>query len=74
SFNEARNIIDRYDDARVFFELRVNAPDIHEELWGTSDVVILAGDILHIVDFKFGRLPVHAKDNPQLKIYAYAAL
>ncbi|MDT9120983.1 DUF2800 domain-containing protein, partial [Escherichia coli] len=37
-------------------------------------MVILAGDILHIVDFKFGRLPVHAKDNPQLKIYAYAAL
>jgi len=41
---------------------------------GTSDVVILAGDELIIVDLKYGRgVPVSAEDNPQLQIYALAA-
>lgn len=42
---------------------------------GTSDAVILAGGELIIVDAKFGRgVPVSAEDNPQLQIYALAAL
>ncbi|ADD25723.1 hypothetical protein [Lactococcus phage 1358] len=74
--NQVHEILDEYDgmvDA-FYLEKEVHAESIHPELWGTSDVVIVAGDVLHIVDFKFGRLPIHAQDNPQLKIYAYAAL
>ncbi len=42
---------------------------------GTSDAVILAGDELIIADLKFGRgVEVSAEDNPQLMIYALAAL
>lgn len=42
---------------------------------GTSDTVILAGDELIVVDLKFGRgVAVSADDNPQLQIYAAAAL
>jgi hypothetical protein len=42
---------------------------------GTSDVVILAAPELIIADLKFGRgVPVDAMDNPQLQIYALAAL
>lgn len=42
---------------------------------GTSDVVILAGDELIVVDLKYGRgVAVDAEDNPQLQIYAAAAL
>ncbi len=42
---------------------------------GTSDVVILAGDELIVVDLKFGRgVEVEADNNPQLQIYALAAL
>lgn len=69
-------IIDEYDDEvkGLHFEMRVYAKSIHKDLWGTSDVVIVTDDTLHIVDFKFGRLPVPAEDNPQLKIYAFAAL
>lgn len=41
---------------------------------GTSDVVILAGDELIVVDLKYGRgLAVAADENPQLQIYALAA-
>lgn len=70
------DIIDQYDDdiVELSFEKRVYCSSIHPELWGTSDVVILTKDTLHIVDFKFGRLPVYALNNPQLKIYAYGAL
>jgi hypothetical protein len=46
-------------------------PDAH----GTSDTVILAGDELIVVDLKFGMgLRVDAENNPQLQIYALAAL
>lgn len=42
---------------------------------GTSDVVILAPPELIVVDLKGGRgVPVDAMDNPQLQIYALAAL
>lgn len=76
SANQAIEIIDNYEGAidNLAFEQRVHCKKIHEELWGTSDVVIVAGNVLHIVDFKFGRLPIHAADNPQLAIYAYGAM
>lgn len=42
---------------------------------GTSDVVILAGDELIVIDLKYGRgVAVEAAGNPQLQIYAAAAL
>ena len=42
---------------------------------GTSDAVILAGDELIIADLKFGMgVEVSAEDNPQLMLYALAAL
>jgi len=42
---------------------------------GTSDIVILADDELIVVDLKYGRgVVVDAEENPQLQIYALAAL
>ena len=42
---------------------------------GTADAVILAGDEIIVIDLKFGRgVQVDAEDNPQLQIYALAAL
>ena len=43
--------------------------------FGTGDCVIVADDLLHIVDFKYGvGVLVDAADNPQLKCYALGAL
>lgn len=46
-----------------------------EDAHGTSDVVILAGDEIIVVDLKYGMgVKVEAENNPQLQIYALAAL
>lgn len=42
---------------------------------GTADIVNINGDMLTVVDLKFGRgVPVYAEKNSQLMIYARAAL
>ena len=42
---------------------------------GTADCVLISGDTLVIVDFKYGKgVRVDAEDNPQLKLYALGAL
>lgn len=42
---------------------------------GTADVVALVGDELQVIDLKYGMgLRVDAQDNPQLQMYAAAAL
>ena len=44
------------------------------DCWGTADVVGVKGDTLYIIDLKYGMYPVEALWNPQLMIYACAAL
>ena len=45
------------------------------EARGTSDAVVFSEGVLHVCDLKFGKgEPVSAEDNPQLAIYAGAAL
>ncbi len=46
-----------------------------EHGFGTGDCVIVADDLLQIIDFKYGLgVLVEAEDNPQLKLYALGAL
>ena len=46
-----------------------------EHGFGTGDAVIVADDLLHIIDFKFGvGVLVEAADNSQLKCYALGAV
>ncbi|WP_274939941.1 DUF2800 domain-containing protein [Chordicoccus furentiruminis] len=46
-----------------------------EHGFGTGDAVIVADDLLHIIDFKFGvGVLVEATDNSQLKCYALGAV
>ena len=46
-----------------------------DDAHGTSDAVIMAGDELIVIDLKYGRgVAVEADENPQLQIYALAAL
>lgn len=58
-------------EQRLSIEHLTDEPDAH----GTSDAVVLADDELIVVDLKYGRgVPVDAEGNPQLQIYALAAL
>ena len=61
--------------AHIIVERQVDYSDYAPEGFGTADCIILHGDSLHIVDFKYGKgVPVSAEDNPQLKLYALGAL
>lgn len=39
--------------------------------FGTADCIMLQGDTLHVIDFKYGKgVPVSAEKNPQMMLYA----
>jgi hypothetical protein len=55
---------------KSFVEQRVDLSDMIPEAFGTVDFAVVTPQYIHIVDFKYGELPVSAYDNPQLKLYA----
>ena len=56
------------------FEQRVDFSDWVPDGFGTADVVILSKNAIRVIDLKFGKgIPVHAQDNPQLRLYALGA-
>ena len=56
------------------FEQRVDFSDWIPDGFGTADVVILSKHSIRVIDLKFGKgIPVHAQDNPQLRLYALGA-
>ena len=56
------------------FEQRVDFSDWVPDGFGTADVVILSKQSIRVIDLKFGKgIPVHAQDNPQLRLYALGA-
>ena len=56
------------------FEQRVDFSDWVPDGFGTADVVILSKHTIRVIDLKFGKgIPVHAQDNPQLRLYALGA-
>ena len=43
--------------------------------FGTGDLVIVADDVLQVIDFKYGKgVTVSAEHNPQMMLYALGAL
>lgn len=59
----------------VAAEVRVDFSHVVPEGFGTCDCIIIHGNQMHIVDFKYGKnVHVSAGGNPQLKLYALGAL
>lgn len=59
---------------RPLFEQRVDYSDWAPDGFGTADVVILSKHKVRVIDLKFGKgIPVEAKDNSQLRLYALGA-
>lgn len=57
-----------------FYEERVDFSEWVPEGFGTSDVIIIKGDTIHIIDLKYGKgLQVFAENNPQAMLYALGA-
>ena len=63
------------EQVEVYLEEKVEFNDIVPNGSGTSDVIIVGKNFIHIVDLKFGKgIPVSAIGNPQLRLYALGAL
>lgn len=59
----------------VSVEKRLDYSNIAPEGFGTGDCILISGDTLHIIDFKYGKgVPVYAEDNYQMMLYAVGAL
>lgn len=57
------------------FEVRVDISKYVPEAFGRCDCVMFGGNTLIITDYKHGKgVPVSAKENPQLMLYALGAL
>ena len=63
------------DDAVVMLERRVDFSEYVPDGFGTCDCIIIQGNTLTILDYKYGRgVQVSAVDNPQMRLYALGAL
>ena len=59
----------------VLIEKRVDFSRYVPEGFGTADCLVLAGDTLHVVDYKHGKgVVVDADHNPQMMLYALGAI
>ena len=59
----------------VAFEVKVDISDYVPEAFGRCDCAMFGDDTLIITDYKHGKgVPVSAKNNPQLMLYALGAL
>jgi hypothetical protein len=55
---------------QVWTEHSVQAEWLPSKPWTTADLVLQTKDELHVVDYKFGRIPVTLIDNEQMLFYA----
>ena len=59
----------------IRIERRVNFSDYAPDGFGTADCLLLAGDTLHVIDYKHGKgVVVDADHNPQMMLYALGAM
>ncbi len=59
----------------VAIEKRVDYSRYAEGGFGTADCIVISGENLHIIDFKYGKgVAVKAEDNPQMMLYALGAV
>lgn len=64
----------RSEDAVILLEEHLDFSDYVPEGFGTGDVVIIADDVIEVIDLKYGKgVPVSAIDNPQIRLYALGA-
>lgn len=56
-------------------EVKVNFSGYVPDGFGTADLVMIGGNKLRVIDFKYGKgVPVEVTDNAQMKLYALGAL
>lgn len=58
----------------VAVEQKVDFSQYVPQGFGTADCILISGDMIHIIDFKYGRgVVVDAEENPQMLLYTLGA-
>lgn len=58
----------------VMIEQKLNLDSYIPDGFGTADCILIRGEVLHVMDFKYGKgVPVSAEHNPQMMLYALGA-
>ncbi|MCR4442170.1 MAG: DUF2800 domain-containing protein [Peptococcaceae bacterium] len=58
----------------IAIEKRLDYSAYAPEGFGTGDCIIIGGNVMHVIDFKYGKgVPVSAERNPQMMLYALGA-
>lgn len=67
--------ISKYSDPVIMVEQRLDFSKYVPDGFGTGDCVIVADDVLTVIDYKHGKgVPVSAENNSQMMLYALGAL
>ena len=63
------------EGAELMIEQRLDLTKWIPEGFGTSDVVIIGGNMIQVIDLKYGKgVKVEAKNNPQFRLYGLGAV
>lgn len=74
-FREYQETVIKDPAAVLLTEQRVDFSSVVPGGYGTSDVVIIGGGRVTVIDLKYGKgVPVSARDNPQIRLYALGAI
>lgn len=58
----------------VGIESKLDFSNYAKEGFGTADCLMVKDDVLHVIDFKYGKgVPVSSENNPQMMLYALGA-
>lgn len=70
-----KDIAAEFREPYVALEQRVDFSEYVPEGFGTADCIMISGEVLHVIDFKYGKgIAVEAEHNPQMMLYALGAL
>lgn len=64
-----------FGNSTILLEKRLDFSEWVPEGFGTGDVILLAGNVMEIIDLKYGKgVPVFAEENSQMRLYALGAI
>lgn len=62
-------------DPTIMLEVQLDLTPWIPEGFGTADAVVIGDGRMHVFDLKYGKgVPVHAEENPQLKLYGLGCI
>lgn len=65
----------QFGNSTILLEKRLDFSEWVPEGFGTGDVILLAGNVMEIIDLKYGKgVPVFAEENSQMRLYALGAI